>query len=600
MKIRTKLMVSPAVSFLFLLILLGTVYWGFGVQRTALDDIYLNRFKGYQSCADLYERILLYHTGLYRMIAWSGSGYDEEKILQMGETQKLSIRSVTDELQAASISPVRTAEEKALYAKSLALIKEYADWSGRVMGIVASDLSIANMFMGTAEDKMAVLQETLIALKAIELRSSDEAYQTARRNSDFVLAMVIAIFMVAIATSVAVALFLSRQIMRSVEKLMARAEDLSKGTRDLTLTIDVGTNDEIGYLGRSLDGFISKLEGIIAHVKEVSEKNNGIGGTLSKIAIDTSADSHEISATIGSSKEKIQRLDAEIQSSASIVNEIAQHITLMAKSIDSQSAAVSQSSAAIEQIDASIHAISSITEQKKELSDRLSVTAAVGLKKMQESSEAISKVSRSTEEVVNLVAVINGITANLNLLAMNAAIEAAHAGESGKGFAVVANEVRNLAEQTAAKAKSIALTLKGTVSDMKAATLVNNAAKHSIEELIVGIKNIIDAMDETRSGMSELSVGSSEIVKAIESLMEVTMVIRGRSTGIDENAHYISAAMERVSGLSSQTTAGMEEISTAVLHVSEAMARLSDVGKENKEGLLEIDRELGQFKTRAS
>ncbi|MFZ4615205.1 MAG: methyl-accepting chemotaxis protein [Rectinemataceae bacterium] len=598
MKIKNKLLVSPAVGFFFLLVLLGTVYWGMQVQRAALDDICMNRIKRYQSSASFYERILTYHMGLYRLIARSGSGYDAAKIIEMGEAAKRALGGVMEEIKSVSTSKTLDAKEEALYLKSLEQLTEYADWSGRVIGIVASDLSIANMFMGTAEDKMTVLQESLMALKDLEQRLMEEAYVAAARNSDFVLAMLIAIFIVAIATSVAVALLLGRQIMRSVERLMNRAEDLSKGTGDLTLTTSVDTRDEIGNLGRSFDGLISKLEQSIAHVKEVSEKNKKIGGTLSKIAADTSANTREISVTVNSSKENINRLDGEIQDSAHIVNEIAQHIAQMAKAIENQSAAVTQSSAAIEEMDASIHAISLITEQKRELSDRLSRTAVVGLDKMRESSEAIAKVSRSAEEAVGLVAVINKITANLNLLAMNAAIEAAHAGESGKGFAVVADEVRRLAEQTAINAKSIAATLKGTLADMGVAIHVNTAAKGSIEELIAGIENIIGAMEETRSGMSELSVGSSEIVKAVESLMDMTQEIGVRSTGIDESATSIRSAMDRVTGLSSETAAAMEQISVAVFHTSEAMARLTEVGKQNEERLFEIDGELAQFKTR--
>jgi len=598
MRIRIKLLIIPIISFIFLLILLATVYWGLANQKRALDNVYMNRFQGYKTCSEIYEEILGYHLNLYKLISWTGSGYDPGKIALLNKAERETISRVALEIDNASKRPGLDENEKTLYVKSIALLTEYQDWSGRVLDIADSDLSIANMFMGTADDKMTALRYVFDALQSKEKALGEEAYNAAAKSSDFTLGLTVAIFAVSMAVSVIVSLLLSRKIMSSLDALGKRAKDISKGSGDLTQEINIGSRDEIGEFGASFNEFIQKLEGIIGHLKEVSENNREIGSTLRRIAVDTSTDTREISETVNSSKDSILKLDSEIQSSVGIIKQITAYIEQMSGSIESQSTAVSESSASIEEMAAAIATITSIIEQKKKLSDTLSATAQDGLRKMEMSSDAITKVNRSADAVVKMVDVINEITTNLNLLAMNAAIEAAHAGEAGRGFAVVAQEVRSLAEDTAKNANSISQTLKGTVDDMQTASQLNQATKASLGDLVTGIREIVNAMEETRSGMNELSASSSEIVKSVSSLLELTESIRERSTGINENAASIDANMNRVSGLSSQATHGMEEITSAVYHVSETMMKLSEIGKANEKSVTAIDQELQKFRTR--
>jgi methyl-accepting chemotaxis protein len=598
MRMRTKLMIIPIISAIFFFILLFTVYLGLANQKRALDNIYKIRFQGYKTCSEIYEDILGYHLNLYKLLSWSASGYDPEKIAQLNKTERETISRVALGIEKASQLAGLDENEKTLYVKSIAVLKEYQDWSGRVLDIADADLSIANMFMGTADDKMTALRDVFAALQSAEKALGEEAYDAAAKNSEFTLVLTVAIFAVSMALSVIVSLLLSRRIMRSLDALGKRAKDISKGSGDLTQEINIGSSDEIGELGVSFSEFIQKLEGIIGHLKQVSENSREIGGNLSRIAVDTSTDTREISETINSSKDSIRKLDSEIRSSLGIVKQIAAYIEQMSGSIENQSTAVSESSASIEEMAASIATITSIVEQKKALSDTLSATAQEGLRKMGMSSDAIAKMNHSADAVVKSVDVINRITKNLNLLAMNAAIEAAHAGEAGRGFAVVAQEVRSLAEDTAKNAKSISQTLKGTVKDMQTANQLNQDTKTSLGQLATGIQEIVNAMEETRSGLNELSASSREIVKAVASLLELTESIRDRSTGINENAVSIDANMNRVSGLSSQATQGMEEITAAVYHVSETMTKLSEIGKANEESVTAIDQELQKFRTR--
>jgi methyl-accepting chemotaxis protein len=596
MKIRNKLLLIPAVGFGFLLVLFVTIYLGLAEQKTQLNDIYDNHFGAFRSGAELSQGILAFHSDLYKGLAWVSAGYDRGKIGQLQAAGKTSIAAISRDLSTAAGSTALDPIQKDLYAKASLEIVDYMDWAGRVNDIVESDMAIANMFLGTAEDKMTELTKTIFALQETQKKSSDEAYQAATRSLAGTIRAIIIVFLLSVGSTIAVSLLLNRRIMRSINSMTVRAADISKGTGDLTQKIQVDSRDEIGRLCSHLNEFMGKIEGVIAHIKEESGKAREIGSSLSRIATDTSADTVEISMTVNSSKDSIQKLDEEIQSSVGIINEIAKRIDDMAKSMEGESSAVTQSSASIEQIDASINTITAIVERQKQLSDRLSLTAAEGLQKMEESSEAMARVYQSTGTIVEMVDVINGITGNLDLLGMNAAIEAAQAGSAGKGFAVVAEEVGRMAEQTAANAATISETLVATVDGIRATSELNAVARDAFADLVRGIQDIVKAMEETRRGMNEITEGSGEIVKSISSLLDVTSKNRALSSDINENTSLIGSRMTKVSELSCQVAGSMGEISSAVVHVSEIMTKLSDVGRTNAESIMSIDRELGKFK----
>ncbi|HCM26232.1 MAG: hypothetical protein A2Z99_06800 [Treponema sp. GWB1_62_6] len=598
MKIRNKLLLIPALGFLFLLILFGTVYRGLSEQSERLDDIYNKRFKTYSACADLGQGILGFHSDLYKGIAWVSAGYDPGQVASLQESGKAAIAGIVAEIRNTAESAELETDQRELYASASAELVEYIDWAGRVTDIVGSDMAIANMFMGTAEDKMTGLRKTIVSLQTIQKRSSDEAFIAATRGSVDTLRAIVVIFLLSVGSTLAVSLVLNRSIVRSINSLSFRAADISNGSGDLTQKIQIDSRDELGELGTHFNKFIEKMEGVIAHIKQESGKTMKIGSALSRIAVDTSADTAEISMTVNSSKDSILRLDREIQDSVGIINQIAQRIDSMAKSMESESAAVTESSASIEQIDASINTITRIVEKKQEQSDRLSRTAMDGLQKMEESAEAIAEISRSAGDMMEMVDVINRITTNLNLLGMNAAIEAAHAGSAGKGFAVVAGEVGKLAVETADNAVSISDTLQVTIDRMQAATALNDAAQTAFADLAGGIQEIAAAMEETRKGMKEISAGSGEIVKTIDSLLEETSKNRMLSADINENAASIGSRMTKVSELSSQVSASMGEITSAISHISDIMNKLSDAGRTNEESIMEIDHELSGFKVR--
>ncbi|MCL2007042.1 MAG: methyl-accepting chemotaxis protein [Treponema sp.] len=195
--------------------------------------------------------------------------------------------------------------------------------------------------------------------------------------------------------------------------------------------------------------------------------------------------------------------------------------------INTQAESVEESSAVTGKIVSSLKGTSDLSRQKRESIMELIENAAKGQDAMKETILAVQDISESVDGIASAIKIISVIAANTNLLAMNAAIEAAHAGEAGRGFAVVADEIRRLSESTRENSRSISQTLSSIISGINTTSKRTGDTGNLINDMSGEINSFAGTMTELIDTLSELSAESSGITNSLEVLRETSGAVKG-------------------------------------------------------------------------
>jgi methyl-accepting chemotaxis protein len=214
-----------------------------------------------------------------------------------------------------------------------------------------------------------------------------------------------------------------------------------------------------------------------------------------------------------------------------------------------QAAAIEESSAAIEEMVVTINNTAGMAEKKQAAIQDLVNNVKQGRASMQETIEAVGSISRGVEGVGSTIKVIGGIAANTNLLSMNAAIEAAHAGDAGRGFAVVAGEIRRLSETTRENSRNIANTLTGIIDGIQITTARSSATDTLIGTMAEEINSFAETMTELITSLGELSIGSREITTALVLLREHAEAIKDGYHDMMNKTRDLEMSMQLISQL---------------------------------------------------
>ncbi len=396
--------------------------------------------------------------------------------------------------------------------------------------------------------------------------------------------------------AVLVAALVGRAYANPIHHLEEAIKEIGAG--DLTRKVALKSSiREINYLSQDFDNnLIVSMRTMLASIKDMISSSLDTSEEISNQVEGTLVFTNQMSEELATMRSQLYSLDGRINEASSAAEQIDATIKSVSSQISNQSSSVTQTSAAIEEMNSSIQSVARITEDRRQAGEELAQITGKGGEKVSHTNDIIQEIGVSIQDMMDMITVINKVAAQTNLLAMNAAIEAAHAGDAGRGFAVVAEEIRNLSTSTSESAKKISGRLKEIVDRIQQATEISAETGRTFEEVHREVNNFVQAFSEIASSAGELSTGSEEMLNAVSTLQNVTQEIQSGSEEMTSGVSDISENLQSLRNFSQETVNHLKTLTDKTQSVNFAQSNMTDMVIRNTENAAELAGEIRRFK----
>ncbi|MDR1178105.1 MAG: methyl-accepting chemotaxis protein [Spirochaetaceae bacterium] len=385
---------------------------------------------------------------------------------------------------------------------------------------------------------------------------------------------------------------------RSISKPLTRMVTVLKsvGEGDLTQHLDIKSRDEIGTMTTSFNMTIDNIRSLILTIKGKAASLSQIGSTLSANTTETAAAINEITANIKNLKSQAAKQSTGVDETGTAMQKIINNINELNAEIDKQATSVSQSSSAIEEMLANIQSVTHTLIGNAGNVKNLSNASEVGRSGLQEVAADIREIARESEGLLEINGVMENIASQTNLLSMNAAIEAAHAGEAGRGFAVVADEIRKLAESSGEQSKTISVVLKKIKDSIDKITSSTDAVLNKFEAIDAGVQVVSQQEENIRNAMEEQGTGSKQILEAVSQMNEITGQVKNGSQEMLTGGGEVMVASQTLAAITQELTNGMNEMAIGAEQINSAVIQVNEISENNKNDIDQLITEVNKFK----
>ncbi|MCR4626354.1 MAG: HAMP domain-containing protein [Treponema sp.] len=435
-------------------------------------------------------------------------------------------------------------------------------------------------------------QNGIIPLNYIVLIPQTEV----KASNNAVITTMIVVMFAGFILSIIVAAFFGNFIGRPLVNVTKILKNISDGDGDLTERLPVLSKDEIGRLSKYFNKMMAKISNTLSDVIQESNVMNTASENVSDGMSKTASALTEISANVENIRNQILNQSAGVEQTSQTMQQIAGNITKLKESIESQASNVVQSSSSIEEMVANIRSVNTILTKNSESVMELSNSAEQGRALVSKTVELTNNISVASEGLMDASKMIQSLASQTNLLSMNAAIEAAHAGESGRGFAVVANEIRKLAEDSNKQGKKISEVLENLRKLIVTVTESTTNIQKQFDVIFSNTQTVTQQEQVIKNAMDEQATGGQQVLEAIHQINAITEEVKDGAATMQQGGQEILIEIEKLTSVTSEINNGIKEITTGVQEINNTMQNINSQTQENHESITKVSTELSKFK----
>ena len=375
----------------------------------------------------------------------------------------------------------------------------------------------------------------------------------------------------------------SKNIVMPLSTIANSFGTLATGAGDLTVRLasKEGGNDVMARISSNFNNFLGKLGDIIRSIQSEAAQLGNVSSNLNDNVSRTKNAINDINQKTDVLSKNAINLSASIEETTSTVHEISKTIESLNYQIGNQANSVNESSAAIEEMVANIQSVSNNLGRASKTFTDLKGASETGRNTMEGVIESVKETAQHSQQLLEANELIETIASQTNLLAMNAAIEAAHAGDAGKGFSVVADEIRKLAEDTSEQSKKIAEMLRVVVSNIGNVVDQSTDANTVFEDISGQIGNVNDLMSEISMSMNEQAEGSQQVLESLRTMQNTTTLILNGSTEMNTGASMVQNEMVNLRDFAYQVKEVTQNVSDRMEQISTSVDSVSSLSSEN-------------------
>ena len=365
---------------------------------------------------------------------------------------------------------------------------------------------------------------------------------------------------------------------------------------DLQHRIDITILDDFGVLTTSINEMIEKLSAMIKGLIDSTENVSYTSKIINASVFNASTAINDFSTTLDQINNNSSEQNNLVLEADKNISRLAKSVKTIKEHLAEQADSVATISSSVTQMTANIGSVADTAEKARKSAEILTLKSQEGRESIENAIATMQAIQKSSAEVQEFVNIIKNLASQTNLLSMNAAIEAAHAGQFGAGFAVVAEEVRNLAESSAKSARNIQQHIEEMIVTIDNGVETINSAGQAFNEITQKVEETANFVGEISAAMEEQKVGAAETQQATVTVVEAVHAVNELAATQTDDATKVREFMRTVVSASESTLKAVQDGTIATMHLKESVHEVNDSATSNTQSVDVIEQQVGLFK----